>query len=310
MENDIRVSVIVASHRPQMICGLLDALKGQNIEGKFFEAIVVCDYSFDNLQNQYHNVRWFFLNDNSISAKRNYGVAQSKGKILAFTDDDCIPNDSWISEGLNYLDEHFSTSAVEGHTLIEPNKSGIGMYRESKRLECPAMRTNNIFYRKKVFLDAGGFDLRFTVQREDADLAFTVIKMGGKIDYCEKIIVKHSFRHWESWDLLKNCWNRRFDPLLYKKHRYLYRKYIGSPLTPTIIIQFCFYILYLTGIKKKPTFFTHMLFIGLIGIRRAGTTNLLHSRFLVECISVISAPFLILVALIYGFIRFQNKSSS
>lgn len=306
----IKLSVIVASHRPQMICELLDALQKQDVEKKYYETVVVCDYEPKAFKSRYKQVRWILLADKSISAKRNLGVSVSRGEIVAFTDDDCKPCENWISEGLDYLQRHKNCSAVEGYTTVEKNFCGLGMHKEAKRLEKPAMRTNNIFYRKKAFLEAGGFDQRFSVQREDADLAFSVLEKGGSIQYCPKIRVQHRFRHWERWDLLKNCWNRRFDPLLYLKHPQMYRKYIGSPLTPSVSLQlfaFVFYAVTLVfQVKKKWLVLFHFFLTGILALRRSGLSNLLHTRIVIEFISVLISPFVVLSALVYGFMRFRK----
>ncbi len=293
-----------------MICELLDALQKQNIAKKCYETIVVCDYNPEALKSRYSQVRWIFLNDKSISAKRNLGVSACKGELIAFIDDDCKPYENWISEGLNYLQKNKNCSAVEGYTTIEKNSYGLRLQKEAKRLEKPAMRTNNIFYRKKVFLEAGGFDQRFSVQREDADLAFTVMEKGGSIQYCPQIRVQHRFRHWEHWDLLKNCWNRRFDPLLFLKHSQMYRKYIGSPLTPSISLQLFAFVIYAVAlffsVRKKWLVLSHFFLTAILALRRSGLSYLLRTRFMVEFISVLISPFVVMTALAYGFLKFRK----
>jgi len=310
IKQKIKLSVIVASHRSQMISELLDALQKQNLQRKYYEIIVVCDYNPEALNKRFKQVRWFFLNDISISAKRNLGVFVSRGEIIAFIDDDCKPCANWLSEGLDYLQRHKNCSAVEGHTTIEKNSFSSRMQREAKRLEKPAMRTNNIFYRKEVFLQAGGFDQRFSVQREDADLAFSVLENGGSIHYYPKIRVQHRFRYWERWDLLKNCWNRRFDPLLYLKHPQMYRKHIGSPLTPSVSLQLFAFVIYAVAlffqVRKKRLAFFHLFLTGILALRRSGLSKSLHTRFIFEFISVLFSPFVVIAALVYGFLKFRK----
>lgn len=310
MNNKIQISAIVASHRPQMIQSLLDGLDQQNVENEIFEVIVVADYPCERLSTLYTKVKFLFLNDRSISAKRNLGLKESTGEIVAFIDDDCVPDPNWLREALVYMENNRDCAAVEGRTTIEQNLTGIGMYRESKRLEKPGMRTNNIFYRRYDVLKAGGFDLRFTFQREDADLAFSVLENGGRIDYCEKIKVMHRFRHWERWDLLKNCWNRRFDPLLYKKHKKLYLKYIGLPISPSVLLLLGISLFYVVGpclsITKKQVLFFHTLLAALLGLRRSGFRLLLNIRFFFETVSFFIAPVVVVTALIFGHFRFNR----
>ncbi|NLG15716.1 MAG: glycosyltransferase [Fibrobacter sp.] len=304
-----KVSIIIASHRPALISGLLDGILRQQFDG-VYEILVVTDYSPEELKKKYPRAQWHYLENRSISAKRNLGVSKSIGEITAFIDDDCVPMTDWLQNGTLYLDEHKETAAVEGLTTIEETGLLTGTHREYRRLEKPGYRTNNIFYRKKVFLDAGGFDERFTVQREDVDLAFSVIKTGGKIDYNPGIRVEHRFRHWEKWDLLKNCWNRRFDPLLFRKHPELYRKHIRSPFPPAIAGLLCSYFLCLSlfpvrSLSRWAASLVLALILGL-GIKRTGFKKVNPERFLFDTISVALAPLVLTAALVYGGIRFRK----
>jgi glycosyltransferase involved in cell wall biosynthesis len=281
--NNIKISIIVASHRPGLLNGLLDALSVQTFDKASFEVIIVTDYDSSDLQKRYDWVNWSFCADISISAKRNAGVVLSRGDIIAFTDDDCIPALTWLENGLSYLSDHQECSAVEGFTTIEKSDLFTGLHKEYRRLEKPGFRTNNIFYRRTVFQNAGGFDKRFTVQREDVDLAFTVIEKGGLIGYSKDIMVMHRFRHWEPWDLLKNCWNRRFDPLLKQKHPELYRKHIGSPVSPSIKLLFTAYVLLLFSVLfRRGTILmliTHFVVVTVLSVRRTGVYRFSTTRF-------------------------------
>ncbi len=304
------ISIVIASHRPALLKGLLDSLTRQDFCAERFETIVVTDYDPGAFAEEYRKINWRFLDNRSISAKRNLGVSLSKGEIVAFVDDDCIPSPDWLSKGASYLTDHKDVSAVEGLTTIEKTEKLTGAHREYRRLERPGFRTNNIFYRRETFLAAGGFDERFTVQREDVDLAFSVIKMGGKIDYCPQIRVEHRFRYWERWDLLKNCWNRRFDPLLYRKHPELYRKHIHSPFPPGILLMSAGYLfLSFSASNRTVSKWTAVLNLALalaFGIKRSGIGKESLKRFVFETVSVILSPLILTGALIYGSIRFRK----
>ena len=306
----VKVSIIVPSHRPEFIRELLCALRKQDFDKELSEIIIVTDYILDSLPDEYPEVIWKFLGNRSISAKRNLGVSASSGEIVAFIDDDCIPEIDWLSQGAGYLRTHKDAEAVEGLTTIGQSHKITGVIKEYRRLEKPGFRTNNIFYRKEIFLKAGGFDERFTVQREDLDLAFKVLELGGKIDHNPDIKVKHRFRHWERWDLLKNCWNRRFDPLLYRKFPERYRKQIGSPFPPGIVTLLGAYIvlpfLFWKGSFIGLVLYANMVLIVVLAAKRTGAGQFALKRFIYETISVIVAPLVLFGALVYGSLRFKK----
>lgn len=311
MKNNPTISVIIASHRSEMVKDLLSGLENQLSSDVLFEVIVVSDYPAGALQQKYPNYTWLYIQDTSISKKRNCGAKIASGEILAFIDDDCIPATDWISQGATYLKNHPQTCAVEGKTEIVSDPSArSGVLKEYKRLEKKGYRTNNLFFRTLIFRNIGGFDERFTVQREDMDLAFTALAHGHRIDFFEAIRVIHQFRSWEKWDLLKNCWNRRFDPLLYKKHPAMYRKFIGSPLTPTVTLMIVLtFILLFSMRNKRIAAIAGALELAALsgaGIRRSGMHGFSFVRWRDETVQILIAPLVTEAALLYGSLHFRK----
>ncbi len=308
MKNPPQGSVIIASHRPDMVRTLLNSLAVQNSTRFTFEVIIVTDYPNDRLQQEYPNCLWLYLPDNSISKKRNAGVQIAQGTCLAFIDDDCIAMSDWVEQALAYLDSHPETTAVEGKTSIalNPNYSSAAT-REYRRLEKPGFRTNNLFFRTVRFRSIGGFDERFTVQREDIDLAFTSFEQGYRIDYCPDIQVTHRYRHGEKWDLLKNCWNRRFDPLLFKKHPDRYLKMIGSPLPPSqaVVLLMHLLLLFSFGRKRLAAIVAgiDVTLISLLGLRRSGMRPFSIEKWAFETMQLLVSPLVVIAALVYGWVK-------
>jgi glycosyltransferase involved in cell wall biosynthesis len=307
MEKNPDVSVVVASHRSSLITGLLDSLQRQGCSRISFEVLVVTDYPNGDLQNRYAALRWLYTADRSISRKRNLGASIAQAAVLAFIDDDCIAAPDWLEQGYRYLTAHQEAAAVEGHTAIE-TASGYSPQatREYRRLEKPGFRTNNLFLRTAAFRAVGGFDERFTVQREDIDLAFSLLEQGHAIDYHRDIRVTHRFRHWEKWDLLKNCWNRRFDPLLFLKHPKRYWFMFRVPLPPTQAIVLFLHLLVLLSIgrkgKRAPLVAAADGAVALFfGIRRSGLRPFSPEKWLRESIQLVAAPVVVAAALVYGF---------
>lgn len=303
-----RVSVIVASHRQNAIESFLAAW-GNAIWGTVpVEIIVVADYPVDTFQKRYQWVQWFYVSEKSIPMKRNKGVRHAQGDICAFIDDDCRPCSGWISRAAAFLDANQEYAGVEGKTVIEKKKGMHGAYREYKRLEQQGFRTNNIFYRKSILCSVGMFDERFTVQREDVDLAYTLIENGFSIAYEPMLRVEHQFRDTEQWDLLKNCINRRFDPLLCRKHPALYRTLIKSPFPPSLIYALMIQTGVFCSIFTAPSYSLYAAGCGcaalvILTIRRGGF--LLTLQWFRELGSYMIAPFLLLVVLLYGSIRYR-----
>ncbi|MDO5577184.1 MAG: glycosyltransferase [Fibrobacter sp.] len=309
-------SVIVASHRENSISSTLDSITNQitylteHYEEIRTEIIVVTDYPNGHFQTMFPMVKWIYTDNKSISIKRNIGLQQAKGAIVAFVDDDCMPDLLWLNEGSEYLLQHEDCAGVEGLTTIETSDTVLACNVDYKRLERPGFRTNNIFYRKCVLDSVGGFDENFSLQREDMDLAFRLLEKGYKIDYDSNIRVTHALRPNEWYDLIKSCWNKRFDPLLYRKHRKLYRKYIRSPFPPSLLFLFvCYCLTILTvcepTVFKCVGFFSIFVSLGVVARRiRKGKKGLLIV--LREVLLVMTAPFVLVSALLFGNIKYRS----
>ncbi|MBD3347504.1 MAG: glycosyltransferase [Chitinivibrionales bacterium] len=305
------VSIIVPSHRPEYMRKLAEKLISHKSEVSN-EIIVVTDYPLELLKKVSSAIRWIYHNSTSISAKRNRGAAIAHGELLAFIDDDCEPAENWLDEATGFLRNHPEYAGVEGKTEIGNNlKADTSALREYKRLEKPGFRTNNIMYRKSVFMEVGGFDERFTVQREDIDLALTINKKGYTIGFCATMKIYHHIRLNEKWDLLKNCINRRFDPLLYKKHGALYRKQVGSPFTPGIACILILHILCIAGsvtvMRLLPVFLAGEIGgIVFFTVRRSGFRKVKIMNFLIDWVSFFISPFVLGAALAFGSVKFKK----
>lgn len=308
----MRVSVIVASHRERTIDNFVVSIMQVVPDLVLTEIIIVADYVIDEYKKKYPTIIWLYVPDKNIPVKRNRGIQAAKGEFCAFIDDDCRPAEKWISEAVQYLDSHPEIAGVEGLTAIEDCDRKVGAYKEFKRLEKRGYRTNNIFYRRDILLDVNLFDERFAFQREDVDLAYSILKSGQAIGYSESINVFHRFRTKERWDLLKNCVNRRFDPLLYKKHKKMYRQFIGTPFPPGISLILMAYMvtigsaLFFSSLTIYLSVMT-MLIIFFFTIRRGGfptPSGLIQwGR---EYVSFVASPFVLTGALLYGSIRFRQ----
>lgn len=307
----LEVSIIIPSHRPKLIHNTCKKILELNEIDKC-EIIVVTDYETSMLENEFPKIHWFNINKLSISAKRNFGISKSNTSTLAFLDDDCLPEKDWLTTGLNYIKMNPDIIGVEGQTLIENSNKVTSKLQRFKRLEKPGFRTNNIFYNKSALEKINFFDERFEFQREDTDLAFSLLEKGYNIGYSNEQRVTHIFRKNGKWDLLKNYVNRRYDPLLHKKHPLNYRKQIKTPITKSALFSLLVYIIVAIISLIYPSLLETIVLLGasiltfsfLLFNRSTLKTNLL--QLLIEFISFLIAPFVLWGALLYGSWKFGN----
>ncbi|MDB4566277.1 glycosyltransferase, partial [Akkermansiaceae bacterium] len=100
----------------------------QNIDYHDFEIIVVNDGSADGtakLLDQQKEIRAFHLEPSGLSAARNHGAAQATGEILAFTDDDCRPDEQWLTWLAHAYSE--SNHAAIGGPNLAPKPESLAL---------------------------------------------------------------------------------------------------------------------------------------------------------------------------------------
>jgi glycosyltransferase involved in cell wall biosynthesis len=196
------VSVIVPTHRrPERLRRLLEALAKQTIRPETFEVIVVDDCSGDETTEMLtalvsqlpYSLRPMQTPANrGPGPARNLGWKAARAPVIAFTDDDCIPDVDWLEAGLRAMNADESLGVVQGDTgPIDPE-----LILKNRRNFCvmvhgptPYFETCNIFYRKQALTDSGGFGEHYNW-------------WGGW--YCEDTIA--------GWQVLEAGWSRGFTP--------------------------------------------------------------------------------------------------
>jgi GT2 family glycosyltransferase len=178
------------------------------------------------------------------AAARNRGWQSASAPLIAFTDDDTIPDASWLEKGLEAMEDS-SLVAASGCVVMplpdiptdyERNESGI----------CQAeFVTANCFVRRDALQEVGGFDERFRMAwREDSDLHFSLLKYaerrGLRLGGAKQAIVVHPVRPAKWGICLSQQKKSQFNALLYKKHPELYRTRIQTlpPLRYYLILFF------------------------------------------------------------------------
>lgn len=161
------------------------------------------------------------------AAARNFGWRAARGRIIAFTDDDTLPDPDWLVTGVRAFEE--GVDAAWGRIVMPIPHEPTDYERDANGLERATFVTANCFCLRSVLERLGGFDERFRLAwREDSDLYFRLIGAGARIVHVPQALVVHPVRP-ASWGVsIRQQRKVMFDALLYKKHPKLYRSRIRA----------------------------------------------------------------------------------
>lgn len=205
-----RVSVVVPTrNRAAFLPRLLQALDRQDCRP--LEVIVVDDASSDEtpeiLERWRGEGRVVLRQDRpgGSYAARNAGRRAARGEIIAFTDDDCIPDRGWIA-GLTRAMEGGALGA-QGMTLAEPGERTPFTHQIDQRRPGPPYRTCNIAYRRDILERVGGFDESFRWYGDN--ILGLRARQIGEIAWAPDAVVRHPPhpREWRN----RTDWLARFD---------------------------------------------------------------------------------------------------
>lgn len=239
------VSVVVPTfRRPQLLARCLNALCAQRGLGGAFEVIVVDDGRDDETcavtelaaARHPYGPRIRYVRPSAgrgPAVARNAGWRRAASEVVAFTDDDTIPQADWLVRGLAALTDELAAVAgrvrVPRLRLARRGDDALPTDHElmTRGLETAEFVTANAFVWWSALEAVGGFDERFTRPwREDSDLQFRLQAVVGEIGRADDAVVVHPVRR-ERWGVsLRQQRNAFFDALLYKKHPRLYRERI------------------------------------------------------------------------------------
>jgi GT2 family glycosyltransferase len=230
-------SVVVPTHRrPCLLDRCLAALAAQDFDPAQFEVIVADDARSSFTRQQVESwARWTAVTIRYVApaagrgpaAARNGGWRVARGAIVAFTDDDCIPDRRWLCQGMAAFEP--GVAAVSGRVVVPIPERPTDYQRDAAGLETAEFVTANCFARRDVLAAVGGFDERYAAAwREDSDLQFTLLERGERIVRAPAATVVHPVRP-AAWGIsLRQQWKSQFNALLFKKFPVLYRRRIRA----------------------------------------------------------------------------------
>ena len=125
------------------------------------------------------------------AANRNNGARLATGDWIAFTDDDCLPEPSWLSAFAGAIPANPGASVFEGRTTADRPQRAFDEHAPlNARGGC--LWSCNILIARTLFEKIGGFDERLVAAEE---VAFSVaIKRIGRLALVEPVKVPNSNR--------------------------------------------------------------------------------------------------------------------
>ena len=236
--------VVPTYRRPDLLERCLDALRCQALPAASYEVVVVDDARSDETRAQVerwaddtHAVRYVRPEGDSRgpAAARNAGWRAARGWLVAFTDDDTIPDSKWLPAArAEFRHAEPRLDAAWGRIDVPLPVRPTDYERDAAGLERAGFVTANCFVRRDVLASLGGFDERFTCAwREDSDLYFRLVSGGHRVSHIAAARVVHPVRP-AAWGVsVRQQRKAAFDALLYKKHPVLFAEHV-RPARPTL----------------------------------------------------------------------------
>jgi glycosyltransferase involved in cell wall biosynthesis len=223
---DIEISIVIPTfNRSSSLKETLESLFAQTYPANKFEILVCDDNSSDNteevvkelMQNTQHNLKYIKVKSKikGPGKVRNAGINQSSGKIIGFTDDDCIVSKKWIETAVECFINNNEICGVCGTvtTIGDCKNKRFTIPRRVDILsDSGSYVTSTVFYKKDVLLEVGSFDTDMRYW-EDIELGWRV-KKKGPILFEPSLHVNHKvhcasissyfrrFKHIEYWVLM------------------------------------------------------------------------------------------------------------
>ena len=213
--NDRTVSVIVVSRaRPEALRRCLLAIA--QLQYRSFEVVVVAcpqGVAVANASAALSEIKCIAFDEANISAARNLGLKHAAGDIVAFVDDDAVPEPQW----LHHLVAPAARADVAAMGGFVRARNGISFQYKARTLDAQgtpqeveidpfqatvlvppkgrAIKTEgtNMAFRRDVLVDIGGFDPAFRFFLDETDVNMRLAQAGHATALVPLAEVHHGF---------------------------------------------------------------------------------------------------------------------
>ena len=233
--------MVVATHnRAARLERLLAGLAEQTYPAERLEVVIVDDGSSDRTAallaraEADHGERL-----RTITRARSAGPATAReqgwraagGELIAFTDDDCVPDPRWVERAVGAWDGE-AHSFVQGRTEPDPAELELlGPFSRTIQVSelHPAFNTCNILYPRALLERIGGFDTDGFDRApggEDCDLGWRAIEAGARPVFAAEAVVRHAVDRVGPLGMLQVAARWTTPMLAYARHPGLRRDFV------------------------------------------------------------------------------------
>jgi cellulose synthase/poly-beta-1,6-N-acetylglucosamine synthase-like glycosyltransferase len=202
-----KISVIIPSYRDwDNLVECLKALENQSISKSDFEIIVVNNDPADPIAESVvlpENAIMLAESKKGSYAARNFALKRAKGCIVAFTDSDCLPSESWLEEAWKELSSNDKVDLIGGDIQVYKLPAGEHIaylfekhyaFKQKMNVERYGKSvTANLVVRRIVFDQVGLFD-DSVFSGEDVRWTSMTVSKGYKMIYSPRVKVSHPAR--------------------------------------------------------------------------------------------------------------------
>jgi len=211
----VKFSVVVNTvNRADSLRRTLDALRWQTHNS--FEVIVVNGPSTDTTEQVLDDfadcVRLGSCNTLNLSKSRNVGITLASGDVVAFIDDDAVPEPDWLEDlDRAYADENvagaggivfdhtgcalqyeYSVSDRIGRTRFDI-RPPLSLYNIAGAEPFLYLQGTNMSFRRSSLVEIGGFDEEIEYNFDEVDVCLELIDRGYKLSALAGAAVHHKY---------------------------------------------------------------------------------------------------------------------
>lgn len=209
------VSIVVCTYnRADALRETLECLRRQHVGG--FEVVVVngpsTDHTVDVLAEYESQVKVRTNPLANLAISRNIGIRAAAGDVVAFVDDDALPEPCWLAQALPAFDDPevggvggivFDHDGVElQYRYSAGNRFGETTYSHETRFDdfsfpgsatFPYLQGTNALFRRDVLARVGLFDETFDFYLDETDLCCRIVDAGYVLRQLDDAPVHHKW---------------------------------------------------------------------------------------------------------------------